>query len=407
MPASSDPIDLSDLGLFARGTPHEVFRRLRRESPIYWNEQADGSGFWALTRHADVLAVSQDTTTFSSERHGIMIFDESFETSDRERMMIELDPPHHTQLRALVGRGMTPRRILELESFARRRFAGVLDRGLEMGDCDFVSDVAALLPLQIISEVMGVPEADRPALGVLAHRVQGFDDPEVDGGGRGEGENRDAIQEMSAYAVDLARERRRAPRQDIASAILQASLDGESIDDAAFAAFFLLLITAGIETTKSAISGGMLAFVEHRDQWEALRKEPNGLACAIEEVLRWTTPIHHFRRSATRAGEIAGHPFREGDKLVVWYSSANRDEAVFQDPDRFDIARQPNEHLSFGIGRHFCLGASLARLELRVVYQALLAGGVAVEPRGEVRYLLSNFTNSLERMPVELRPPQR
>ena len=164
-----------------------------------------------------------------------------------------------------------------------------------------------------------------------------------------------------------------------------------------------MLITAGIETTKSATSGGMLAMTEHPDQWEAVRKDPQALPAAIEEMIRWTTPIHHFRRTATRASEIAGHSIREGDKVVVWYSSANRDESVFEDPDRFDIARAAKEHLSFGFGRHFCLGASLARLEMRVVFEALLERGVEVERRGEVDYLLSNFTNSLKRMPVELR----
>jgi cholest-4-en-3-one 26-monooxygenase len=405
--ADSARIDLSDVALFARGTPHDVFRRLRTERPIHWNEQADGSGFWALTRYADVLAASRDSETFSSERRGIMIFDESFETSGRECMMIEIDPPRHTRLRALVSRGMTPRRILDLEEFACRRFAGILDRALESGRCDFVSDIAALLPLQIICQIMGVPEPDRAHLGALAHRIQGFDDPELEGGGAGSSENSDAIGEMSTYAVDVARDRRRAPRDDIATAILQAKLDGESIDDAAFASFFLLLITAGIETTKSAISGGMLALTEYPDQWEALRNDPRALPDAIEEMIRWTTPIHHFRRTATRATAIAGHPIREGDRVVVWYSSANRDEAVFEDPDRFDIGRTPNEHLSFGFGRHFCLGASLARLEMRVVFEALLERGVEVERRGEVDYLFSNFTNSLKRMSVELRATRR
>ncbi len=393
-------IDLGDISLFARGTPHGVFRHLRRESPIYWNEQPDGTGFWALTRYADVLAVSRDSEAFSSERRGIMIFDESFETSGRERMMMEMDPPRHTRLRALISRGMTPRRVLGLEEFAHRCFAGVLDRSLESAQCDFVADVAALLPLQIITEMMGVPEADRPHLGLLAHRVQGFDDPEFGGG---EGENTQAIQEMSSYALELARDRRRQPQDDIATAILQADLDGESISDAAFASFFMLLITAGIETTKSAISGGMLALMNHPDQCSSLRKEPDGLAGAIEEMIRWTTPIHHFRRTATRDTQVAGQRIREGDKVVVWYSSANRDESVFEEPFRFDITRVPNEHLGFGFGRHFCLGANLARLEMRVAFEAVLERGVQIESRGDLDYLLSNFTNSLKRMPVEMR----
>ncbi len=396
-----EKIDLSDVGLFAQGTPHDVFRRLRQENPVYWNLQQDGSGFWALTRHADVLEVSRDSETFSNERHGIMIYDESFETSGRARTMLEMDAPRHTQLRSLVSRGMTSRRVLELEDYARRRFAEGLDRCLERGDCDFVSDVAGQLPLQVISEMMGVPESDRAHLGVLAHRIQGFDDPELGGGGGGE--NFDAIHEMSSYARELASDRRRRPREDIATAILQAELDGFAMDDAAFAAFFMLLITAGIETTKSSISGGMLALIENPEQWVELVKNPGRLPVAIEEMIRWTTPIQHFRRTATRDTRIAGQRIRENDRVVVWYASANRDESVFEEPFRFDITREPNDHLAFGFGTHFCLGANLARLEMRVVFEALIARDVKIEIRGEVDYMFSSFTNSLKRMPVALR----
>lgn len=402
MEPQSEKIDLSDIRLFGRGAPHEIFRRLRRDDPVYWNETPDGSGFWALTRHADVLAVSTDSEAFSSERHGIMMYDESFETSGRERTMLEMDAPRHTRLRALVSRGMTPRRILELEDFARRTFAEILERALEKRSCDFVTDVASQLPLQIISEMMGIPAGDRPQLGQLAHRVQGFDDPEL-GGGDGASENSDAILEMSSYAFDLARERRRRPQADIATKILQAEIEGYAMDDAAFAAFFLLLITAGIETTKSAIAGGMLALVEHPEQWAALDAGDAALPRAIEEIIRWTTPIHHFRRTATRDIGIGGQQIREDDPVVVWYSSANRDELVFEDASRFDIGRASNDHVAFGFGRHFCLGANLARLEMRVVFDALLERGVEVNPRGEVDYMRSSFTNSLKRMPVELR----
>jgi cholest-4-en-3-one 26-monooxygenase len=315
-------------------------------------------------------------------------------------MMIEMDPPRHTRLRSLVNRGMTPRRVLGLEDFAHRSFASVLDRSLELGRCDFVKDVATLLPLQIITELVGIPEADRAQLGSLADRVQGFDDPELGGG---DGENTEAIREMSDYALDLARDRRKRPREDIATAILQADIDGERMGDEAFAAFFLLLITGGIETTKAAISGGMLALMEHPDQWATLRGQPDALPGAIEEMIRWVSPIQHFRRTATRDTTISGQPVRENDKVVVWYSSANRDESVFEEPFRFDITRTPNEHLSFGFGRHFCLGANLARLEIRVVFEALLARGVEVDRCGEIDHLLSSFTNSLKRMPVEMR----
>lgn len=401
MTASSETIDLSDVQLFAQGTPHEVFGRLRRENPIYWNEESDGSGFWALTRHADVLKVSRDSQTFSNERHGIMIYDESFETSGRERTMLEMDAPRHTRLRALVSRGMKPGRVLALEAFARRSFAGTLETALAKGDCDFVSDVAGQLPVQVICEMMGVPESDRRPLGLLAHRIQGFDDPEL-GGGSG-GENSDAIEEMSSYALELASARRRNPREDIATAILQAEIEGYAMDDAAFASFFLLLITAGIETTKSAISGGMLALIENPDQWSRLTMDPTILPAAIEEMIRWTTPIHHFRRTATRDTQIADQPIRENDRVVVWYSSANRDESVFEEPDRFDLGRAPNDHLAFGFGSHYCLGANLARLEMRIVFEALIERGVEADRRGEVDYMLSSFTNSLKRMPITLR----
>ncbi len=402
MEPARDAIDLGDLRLFAQGTPHALFRELRRHDPVYWNPEPGGGGFWAITRHADVLAVSTDSETFSSERHGIMIYDESFDTSGRERTMLEMDAPRHTRLRALVSRGMTPRSILELESFARRCFGGVLDRALEKGRCDFVEDVASQLPLQIITEMMGIPERDRPHLGELAHRIQGFDDPEL-GGSEDDRENTEAILEMGSYALALGRERRQRPRDDIATKILEAEVEGYSMDDAAFAAFFMLLITAGIETTKAAISGGMLALTEHPEQWATLAADPGALPTAIEEIIRWTTPIHHFRRTATRDTEIGGQAIRKEDRVVVWYSSANRDEAVFGDPDRFDVRRQPNEHVAFGFGRHFCLGANLARLEMKVVFEELLARGVEVERRGEVDYMLSSFTNSLKRMPVELR----
>jgi cholest-4-en-3-one 26-monooxygenase len=402
MSAHSDEIDLSDVRLFADGTPHAVFRRLRRESPVYWNEGTEGTGFWALTRHADVLEVSRDSERFSSEQHGIMIYDESFETSGRERTMLERDAPQHTRLRALVSRGMTGRRVLELEAFARDSFAKILDRAQEMGRCDFVEDVASQLPLQIITEMMGIPESDRGPLGVLANRVQGFDDPDL-GGGDGPGENSAAISEMSDYALELGRARRRQPRDDIATWILEAKVEGYAMNDAAFAAFFMLLITAGIETTKSAVSGGMLALMEHPGQWANLGRDPQALPAAIEEMIRWTTPIHHFRRTATRDTEIRGQAIGRGDRVVVWYSSANRDESVFEDPDRFDIGREPNEHLAFGFGRHFCLGASLARMEIRVVFESLLARGIEVESLGPFDYMLSSFTNSLKRMPVALR----
>ncbi len=392
-------IDLTDLDHFATGAPHGLFTTLRRESPVHWNPERDGVGFWNITRHADVYAVSRDSATFSSESNGIMIFDPPAE-ENRPPMMIEMDPPRHTRYRGLVNRGFTPRRVNELEGFAQKLVDGILDRALEQRRCDFVRDVAALLPLQIILEMMGVDPSERPALFDLANRVIGFDDPEY--GEAGGGENFEAQAEMALFARRLAEAKAAAPGDDLASELLRVEVEGEKLSPLDFDLFFLLLVTAGSETTRSAIAGGMRAFQENPEQWERLRDDRSLLDCAVEEILRFTTPIQHFRRTAMRDTEICEQPIREGDKVVIWYPSANRDERVFTKPEYFDVARNPNEQLSFGFGRHFCLGANLARLELRVMFDALLDRNIVLEPRGEIEWMRSNFAQSIKRMPVEL-----
>ena len=244
-------VDLTDLALFARGAPHELFARLRREAPVHWHPEREGPGFWSLTRHQDVRAVSLDTRSLSSARLGNMIFDQFVKPGDRSRMMIELDPPAHTRQRALVNKGFSPRMIRRLEGFARKVTSELLDRALARGRCDFVSDIAGLLPTQIIAEMMGVPPQDRPRVYELANRVMAFADPEF-GGGSG-GVNIDAMAQMQRFAEALGQARRREPRDDIASALLEAEIDGDRLSDEEFQLFFLLLITAGIETTRSIL----------------------------------------------------------------------------------------------------------------------------------------------------------
>ncbi|NQZ95350.1 MAG: cytochrome P450 [Myxococcales bacterium] len=402
MPLSSnDPstVDLGDVDLFAKGAPYDVFARLRRDAPVHWNAKADGAGFWNLTRHPDVFAVSQDSTSFSSADRGIMIFDPDDE-APRPPMMIEMDPPTHTRYRSLVNRAFTPRRVAGLRDYAAKLVEGIVGDALAKRRCDFVRDVAAVLPLQIILEMMGVDPSQRDPFFDLANRVMGFSDPEF--GELDEGENVAAQAEMAAFARRLAEEKALRPGDDLASELLSVEVDGEKLTPTEFDLFFLLLVTAGSETTRSAIAGGVRSFHQFPEQWRRLGEDRSLLPAAIEEILRYTTPIHHFRRTATRDLEIRGTKIRAGDKVVVWYSSANRDEDVFVEPNRFDVARTPNEQLSFGFGRHFCLGANLARLELRVMLEALLDRDAVAEPAGPVEYMRSNFAHSMKRMPVDL-----
>jgi cholest-4-en-3-one 26-monooxygenase len=293
--------------------------------------------------------------------------------------------------------------IQRLDGFMRERVNDILDRALAKSTCDFVEEVAAELPLQVIVELMGVPREDRRRIFDLANAVIGFDDPEFGGDG---GAPLEALAEMYVYAQQLAAEKLADPRDDIVSALLRADVDGEQLTEQEFNLFFVLLAVAGSETTRSAIAGGVLAFDEHPAQWERLRKDRGLLPTAVEEVLRWTTPLQYFRRTATREAEVGGKVIRAGDKVVLWYVSANRDEAVFDQPYRFDVGRTPNEHLAFGHGRHFCLGANLARRELAIMFDALLERDVKIERLGPVDWMRSNFASSIKRMPVRLRSPR-
>jgi cholest-4-en-3-one 26-monooxygenase len=392
-------IDLTNLDNFTCGPPHVMLSLLRREAPVYFHPERNGPGFWAVMRHADVLAVSKDAETFSSERRGTMIFDEP-DFLDRPAMLTQMDGERHSRYRNLVSRGFTPRMVERLEPFLRSLVAKILDRALELETCDFVQTVAGELPLQVITELLGVPSEDRPKVFDWANRIIAFNDPEFGGTG---GRQQEPIAELAAYSRALARQKRTDLRDDIVSALLEADVGGNALCDAEFDLFFLLLAVAGTETTRSVISSTVLAFNEHPSEWFRLRGDPTLMPTAIEEVLRWSSPFYHFRRTATRDTELGGQEIRAGDKVVVWYPSANRDESVFAEPFRFYVGRDPNEHVSFGMGRHFCLGAHLARLELASLAEGLLDRDVIVEPVGPVEYIRSNFIHSIKRMPVRIR----
>ena len=399
-------IDLSDLRHFERGIPHALFARLRREAPVHFSAARDG-GFWSLTRWEDVVAANRDVRTFSSERRGIMMFDQtSLEGPDDPRMMIEIDPPRHTRYRRLVNRGFTPRMIATLEPRMRSIARRAIEEGLAAGRCDFATQLANRVPVAMICELTGVPAADHDWIEKQSDRIQAG----AAEGAAGAGIATAAIAELCAYANRLAEAKRGelarggAP-SDVVTTLLSADVDGQALSPGEFGLFFVLLAVAGNETTRSALSGGVLALAQRPDAWARLRAEPALLATAVEEILRWTSPILYMGRTALVDARIRGQRIRAGERVVLWYASANFDEAAFPEPLRFDPARAPNEHVAFGGGGlHFCLGASLARLEVRVVLEELLARVGAMRVAGPVAHAGSNFSNGIFSLPLELEP---
>jgi cholest-4-en-3-one 26-monooxygenase len=400
------PADLSDPDLFVRGWPADVFRRLRAEAPVAWNDSANGNGFWVVSRHQDVWDISLDQKTFSSARNGAIPRDWQ---NDEEReaqsgMLINMDPPRHTKYRRLVNLGFSPKMVNRLEPHIRQLAAGIVDAVAARGHCDFVNDVAAELPLQVIVEMIGVPLEDRHLVFDWSNKMMAYDDPEYQ---EGPETGQMAAMQMFMYANQLALERKARPREDLVSVLMTAEVEGEKLAEHEFDQFFLLLAVAGNETTRNLISGGMLALLEHPEQRARLLADRRLLDSAVEEMLRWVAPVMQFRRTVQRDVQLHGIHLHAGDLVSVWYGSANRDERVFRDADRFDVGRQPNEHLAFGIGPHFCLGANLARLEIRIMFEELLRRLPDIRPAGPVERLRSNFINGIKRMPVEFTPERR
>jgi cholest-4-en-3-one 26-monooxygenase len=397
-------INLLDLDRFTEGIPHEWFTYLRHHAPIYHHPEPAGPGFWVFSKYDDVVAIGRDAKRFSSDqgRGGVVALieippDPNYGTG---QMMLTMDPPPHTRYRRLVNRGFTPRMIGMLEPHIREVTASIIDGAIAKGQVDFVADTASELPLQVIAELMGVPLEDRHKMFDWSNRMIGSEDPEY-------AVSLEQVQqaqiEMFMYAQALADRRREEPRDDIITKLLSADIDGDQLSAMDFNLFFLLLAVAGNETTRNATSHGMNAFLEYPDQYQRLVDDPGLVDSAVEEILRWASPVLYFRRNVTEDLEYKGHQFKVGDKLSIWYVSANRDEDVFEDPFRFDIARQPNEHVAFGGGGpHFCLGANLARMELKVFFQELTRRVPHVEALGEPIRLRSNFIGGIKHLPVSL-----
>jgi cytochrome P450 len=398
--------DLTDLDNFAHGFPHDVFVAHRREAPVLWHEATphtpDGEGFWSVATHAETLAVTRDPATYSSERGGhraragTILPDQAIAGA----VLNMMDDPRHARIRRLVSVGLTPKAVSDLEADLRRRFAAVLE---DLDDeCDAVTLVREL-PLQAIALLLGVPPGDR-------HQLGEWVDLTFDFKARAYLEATDEVVAAQAamldYGTALIAEKRRRPGPDMLSVVVHARLDDEDppqLTDEELQLFFSLLYAAGAETTRSAAAGGLLALAERPEQWRALRAEPAHRDRAVEEVVRWTSPAAYNRRTATRDAELGGVRVAAGEKVVFWEASANRDERVFPDSMRFDVRRDPNPHVGFGHGPHFCLGASLARLELRVTLDELARRVEALEPAGVPEWTRSNKHTGLRHVPLRLR----
>ncbi len=403
--------DITSHDTYLGGFPHAAFARLREESPVAWIEEGDGSGFWAVTKHADVIEVSRDYNRFTAAR-GIRIEDMADDELVARRTLMEFDPPDHTRLRRLVQPGFTPKVVASYEEAFRRLARLVLDEVLALGEFDFVTEVARELPIRLLCRLLGVPESDSGRLVAWGDQMISNADPEytpviIDKVDTEEYRllpfRSPAALEVFRYAEEMALERRANPKDDIVTTLLNAEPDGEPLTDLEFKNFFTLMMVAGNETTRHTISHGLIYLRNHPEQLEAWRSDPAAMSKeAAEEILRASGVTMHFRRTATEDTEIGGVPVAAGDKIVMWYTSANYDEDAFEDPFTFDLRREPNNHVTFGTGRHVCLGAALARLEVRVFFEEFLARVASYEV-GEPDRLRSNFISGIKHLPVSVK----
>ncbi len=393
-------VDLTDLDNFASGFPHELFTRHRVEAPVYWHEPTentpDGEGFWSVATHAETLAVLRDPVTYSSVTGGSRPFGGTLiqDLSIAGQVLNMMDDPRHAEIRRLVSSGLTPRMIARVEDDLRVRSQALLDAVVPSQPFDFLVDIAAELPMQMICILLGVPESER-------HWLFEAIEPQFD---LGRTASEDDSARMYAYGQSLITQKRAAPTDDMLSVVANATVEDESLSDMELYLFFSLLFSAGAETTRNSVAGGLLALIENPDQFQALRSDLEHLPTAVEEMVRWTSPSPSKRRTATRDVELAGRAIKAGDKVQIWEGSANRDSLVFADADTFDITRKPNPHLGFGQGVHYCLGANLARLELRVLYEELLTRFGSVRLVKPVEWTRSNRHTGIRHMVVELRP---
>ncbi len=415
-----DEIDLSEIAFWERPIEERegAFATLRAESPLPFTREREfpgvpipaGPGYWSLTRHAHILEASRSPEIFSSARGATAIPDLPAEMNEFFGGMINMDDPRHGRQRQIISRGFTPRALARIDNAVEARAEAVVDRVVEKGECDFVAEIAAPLPLEIICDMMGIPESQTQFVFERSNLILGLGDPEY----LQEGTNALAAalaagSELATLMREMAEERRRNPREDLTTALTHAAGDEEVLTDEELASFFVLLVVAGNETTRNAISHGMKALCDYPDERRRWQADFDGLApTAVEEIVRWASPVIFMRRSATRDTTLGGETLREGDKVLLWYNSGNRDEAVFEEPYRFDVRRRPNEHMGFGgPGPHYCLGANLARREIRVMFREIFRRLPDLEITGPPEKLRSNFIHGIKRMPCAFTPGRR
>ena len=396
-------VDLMDPEWFLDGPPHALFARMRDETPIRWNEVPgyDAGGFWSLTRHADIAAVSRDYDTYSSHKAGIFLNPDQVNPLDVNRnLLLYKDPPEHTKYRKILQTAFTPHAVAKLEETVRARVARTIDAVIERGECDFVSDIAVPIPIGVLADLMGLPEEDIPRLYEWTEQIEAAQRSTESAAAT------PTLMEMAGYLHEqIARQAEEGREDSLVMRLRAAEVDGDKLDDAEILVFFALLVFAGNDTTRNTTSSGLLALLEHRDQLDLLRDDPARIEGAVEEILRWTSVVNYFARTAKEDTEIRGQKIAEGEKVVLWYCSGWRDEDVCEHPDTFDVTRTDIKHMAFGGGgRHFCLGAGLARLELRVIFEEILRRMPDIARAGDVERVRSSWANSLTSLPVRFSP---
>jgi cytochrome P450 len=398
-------IDLTDLDLFVHGDPHRAWKTLRAQAPVYWHERKPGHGFWAITKYHDAQTVYRDPIRFSSASGIVLnaslahespdatasVAGESLEAAPSRRSLIATDPPRHREVREIINQRFTPRAILKLENSARAIISDVLDDMLRRRECDFVTDVVAKIPSATICEMIGVPREDWPLMFRFASMAGAPDEAAHQTDSSPLHTMRQTRSESFEYFAGLLKEKRKAPCDDLASILADACYNRAALTEVEALSNCFLLVGAGQETTRNSLSGSVLAMIEHPAQFAMLRSRPALMPTAVEELIRWISPVTHVMRTCTQDSILDGHHVRAGQKVVIWNASANRDEDVFPDADRLDLARAPNHHLGFGYGEHFCLGAHLARLELRVFLEEWIARNVDVKLTGVLERVRSNL----------------
>jgi cholest-4-en-3-one 26-monooxygenase len=405
---SLEAIDLLDPDLYVeRGYPHDEWALLRSEAPVFYYERPGVRSFWAVTRHADIITVSRQPDLFRSGQYLFVTLEEPGAPPDDAvflRQLLNMNPPEHGAYRAVVNRRFTPRAVQRLSAQVDQVTAEVIQGIVGGTECDFVTEVAAKLPLAVIAEMFGIPRSDWQMMFRLSNSMIAPSDPEFAGTESIQETLERARMEFFEYFSQLLEDRRKAPHDDVASALANGTVNGEGLPQFELLSYFALLIIAGNETTRNAISGGLYALINHPEQMALLKENPSVLVKpAVEEILRWTSPVIQFSRVATADTELHDRAIREGDLVAMFYPSANRDEEVFENPNRFDIRREPNPHLAFGIGEHYCLGANLARLELQAMFRQLAQRIDTVELAGPIQRMRSNFVGGIKHMPIRYR----